>query len=360
AGSCAEINLLDNDIVNCRMAAYAAAPAILVGDIHRGGIFAQLTGTLACLPEHFRNQIAGFIINRFRGDLSLFRDGTDWIEQNAGKPVYGVLPAYSHFRIEAEDSVVIENPDRDVGNQTNQPAIAVIRTPLISNFTDFDPLAEIAGLDLIFIEKVRDLSSFHAVILPGSKNTRHDLAWLQQTGWAAALREYADSGGHILGICGGYQILGRAIHDPEGLEGSAGSTTGLNLLPVETVIESPKTTTRTSFSWNEAQGEGYEIHMGKTTGNREVTLFTVQSRNGRSTQDKEGCRGSNDRIIGTYIHGLFDMPAITKIWLASIGLEQIELSERHGPAARDRGYDLLAEHVNKHIRVDDIFDLVGM
>ncbi|HIJ56543.1 MAG TPA: cobyric acid synthase, partial [Deltaproteobacteria bacterium] len=168
AGSCAEVNLMPHDIVNFRMAAYADAPVILVGDIHRGGIFAQIIGTLACLPADHIERVIGFIINRFRGDIRLFQDGAEWIEKRTNKRVFGVLPWYTHFVIEAEDSVAIENPKPVSVSATDKPAIAVIRLPHISNFTDFDPLSDFDQVKLYFIEKVQDLSLFAAVILPGS------------------------------------------------------------------------------------------------------------------------------------------------------------------------------------------------
>jgi len=218
AGSCAEMNLMAHDIVNLRMAEYADAPVVLVADIHRGGVFAQIVGTLACLPPEQRDRIAGFIINRFRGDLSLFEEGTRWIENKTGKPVFGVLPWYSHFRIEAEDSVVIEAPGKLAAHQVKKPAVAVIRIPHISNFTDFDPLDNVDGLGLHFLEATQDLTAFSAVILPGSKSTRSDLAWLHHTGWTEQIQAFVEAGGHVLGICGGYQMMGSAVHDPTGIE----------------------------------------------------------------------------------------------------------------------------------------------
>ena len=247
AGSCAEVNLMQHDIVNFRMAEYAGAPVILVGDIHRGGIFGQLIGTLACLPQDCRDRIAGFIINRFRGDISLFQDGTKWIESRSGKRVFGVLPWVDNLAVEAEDSVVIENPGKPAPDKDSRQAIAILRIPHISNFTDFDPLSRISGISAVFIESPQDLSHFKAVIIPGSKNTCFDLRWLHETGWSEMLKTYAANGGHVLGICGGYQMLGTRVHDPEGFEGHPGSTDGLGLLPVETVLKAPKTTTLSAF-----------------------------------------------------------------------------------------------------------------
>jgi adenosylcobyric acid synthase len=360
AGSCAEVNLMPHDIVNFRMADVADAAVVLVGDIHRGGIFAQIVGTLECLPTNLRERIAGFIVNRFRGDIRLFRDGVEWIEQKTGKTVFGVLPWYEHFTIEAEDSVVIENPKAvSVGN-AKAPTIAVIRIPHISNFTDFDPLSDVNGMHLYFIEKVQDLSMFSAVILPGSKNTRFDLNWLQQTGWAKKLSVYAKNNGHILGICGGYQMLGKAVHDTEGLEGKPGSTEGLSLLPVETFLRAPKTTTCTQFSWNGIQGSGYEIHMGQTKRFGGAPVFHVHERNSETCDDQDGCAVENNQIIGTYIHGMFDSPGITHRWLTSLGLRDLDFPEVSGPLARDKDYDLLAAHFEKHIDLDGMIRSVGL
>lgn len=349
AGSCAEVNLMPQDIVNFRMAEYAGASVILVADIHRGGVFAQIIGTLECVSEKQKDMINGFIINRFRGDIDLFKEGIDWIAQKTGKKVFGVLPWYDHIDIEAEDSVVIEKPKRIRPENSKTPAIAVIRIPHISNFTDFDPLSRMQGLELYFVEKVEDLFPFSAVILPGSKNTRFDLKWLNTTGWSEKLAAYANQEGHILGICGGYQMLGHYVHDPEGFEGKPGTTQGLSLLPVETFLKAPKTTTLTRFLWQNVQGTGYEIHMGQTKRLEGEPMFYVQQRNSISCPDEDGCMARGSRIMGTYMHGLFDTPGITKIWLNSIGLDSIEVSKTHGPAARDKEYDLLADHFEKHI-----------
>ncbi|MBL0700191.1 MAG: cobyric acid synthase [Desulfosarcina sp.] len=360
AGSCAEVNLMPNDIVNLRMAEYAGAPVILVADIHKGGVFAQIVGTLECLPDKQREMIAGFIINRFRGDKSLFLDGINWIEQKTGKKVFGVLPWYDHIRIEAEDSVVIENVKKVAIKGRCQNGIAVIRLPHISNFTDFDPLLSLNGVELFFIEALQELSQFKAVILPGSKNTQFDLKWLHSTGWAKEIKNYEEQGGHILGICGGYQMMGRYVHDPDGIEGKPGATDGLSLLPVETFLKSPKTTTLSCFSWKEILGTGYEIHMGITDRLEGKPLFSVSKQNGITCSREDGCSLDASRIIGTYMHGLFDSPGITQLWLESIGLDNVKTAQAHGLTVRDKEYDLLAAHFEKHIDIKAIKELLKL
>lgn len=357
AGSCAEVNLMKNDIVNLSMAAYADAPVILVADIHRGGVFAQVVGTLACLNEQQRRRIKGVIINRFRGDIDLFKDGVSWIEGQTGLPVFGVLPWYSDFKIEDEDSVVIEQPDANTTIRDG-PCIAVVRIPHISNFTDFDPLMHLEGVQVVYLEKACELHRFSAVILPGSKNTRNDLDWLSTTGWREAIGRYVKNGGHLLGVCGGYQMLGRRVLDPDGVEAFPGETAGLDLLPVETELKAPKTTTRTRFSWEGSSGDGYEIHMGQTKRWGGHPMFQIHARNQTGCSDEDGCIGENGRVMGTYIHGLFDAPAVTRKWLDQIGLNQVLVNEAHGPAARDKAYNALADHARRYLDIEGIDYLI--
>jgi adenosylcobyric acid synthase len=360
AGSCAEVNLMSHDIVNFRIAQYADAPVVLVADIHRGGVFGQIVGTLACLKPDQQERITGFIINRFRGDADLFSDGVKWIEQKTGKKVYGVHPWYTDLTIESEDSVVIENPKTVSPDKIEGPAIAVIRIPHISNFTDIDPLASIEGLQVCFLEKRQDLKPFSAVILPGSKNTRFDLEWLHNNGWSKEINQFADNNGYVLGVCGGFQMLGEWVHDPNGLEGSPGSTPGLSLLPVETTLQAPKTTTLTRFNWNGSKGWGYEIHMGQTKRKGGRPVFSVIEQNGRACHLNDGCEIDQYRVMGTYIHGLFDAPAIAERWLNIIGLADINIQDIYGPAARDRDLDRLAEHFETHVDLAAIAETVGI
>lgn len=359
AGSCAEVNLMARDIVNLRMAEYAQAPVILVADIDRGGVFAQIVGTLACLEKEQQDQIAGFIINRFRGDISLFKDGVSWIEQKTGKKVFGVVPWFDHFHIQSEDSVVIEHPET-LNNPGKTPTVAVVRLPHISNFTDFDPLLCTPGLEVTFVEKVQDIVSCRALILPGSKSTLHDLDWLGKTGWRDKIKQYAENGGHVLGICGGFQMLGSEVQDPEGLEGKPGTSRGLNLLPHVTVLKAPKTTTLTRFAWDGVTGCGYEIHMGRTTLPKDIGiensdapgLLNVTERNRQSCHDHDGAVSENGRVMGTYMHGFFDSPAILKKWLSCLGLDELETPDESAMQARDRQYDLLAQHFETHVDLD--------
>ncbi len=357
AGSCAEVNLAKNDITNLRIAKYADAPVILVSDIHRGGVFAQCIGTLACISPEEQAQITGFLINRFRGDPELFKDGIKWIEEKTSKPVIGLIPNYNDIQIEAEDSVVLEkiiSVDEDRGNDS----IGIIKLPHISNFNDFDPLIRTKSVRLSFLKSPEDLGQYKALIIPGSKNTRNDLKWLKQSGWEDKLISYARAGGYILGICGGYQMLGRVIHDPDGLEGKKGSTDGLNLLPVETILKAPKITTRTSFAWDEAYGDGYEIHLGETKGETRH-LFEIKIQNGQKSQLKDGGMSLDNHIMGTYIHGLFDSPAILLKWLTMTGFNILEIQENSGLSFRDKEYDRLANHFLSNMNIDYIIGAMG-
>lgn len=360
AGSCAEINLLEHDFVNFRTAIHARAPVILVGDIHRGGIFAQLVGTLVCLPSSYRHQVTGFIINRFRGDPGLFASGMEWIQEKTSLPVFGIVPWFRDISIDQEDAVVIETCRVEGRKAIKKPAVGIIRLPHIANFTDFAVLEKISGLGVYYLDKARDLEPFAAVIIPGSKNTRADLQWLQRAGWAEQLEAYRRHGGRILGICGGYQMLGREINDPQGLEGPPGISPGLAMLPVRTTLAAPKTTTLTAFRWHRDKGLGYEIHMGRTRLQGGQPWLEVISRNGAQTKDRDGCLSQDGRVMGTYIHGLFDEPAIASRWLASIGLEQLRVSAAGGLAYRNHQYELLAEHLERNLDMKQLATRTGI
>ncbi|HCY87874.1 MAG TPA: cobyric acid synthase [Desulfobacteraceae bacterium] len=349
AGSCAEVNLMPNDIVNFAMAEYADADVILTADIHRGGVFAQLVGTLSCIPKSLQDRVKGFIINRFRGDIALFKDGVDWIEQRTGKPVFGVLPWYTHFKIDSEDSVEIEVCDTGIDPDDDRPSIAVIRLPHIANFTDFHALSQIPELHVQFIDRPIDLSRFKAVIIPGSKNTRADLSWAREM-FHVELSKYLHQGGHILGICGGYQMLGSVVEDPTGLEGTPGKTDGLGFLPVETELKAPKTTTVSNFAWGDVMGSGYEIHMGVTRLTAGQPLIRITSRNQLACTETDGCITNDHHVAGTYVHGFFDYPEIADKWLEMIGVQTTHFKKREPlHLKKEKDYDLLKAHFEAHV-----------
>ena len=202
------------------------------------------------------------------------------------------------------------------------------------------------------------MTPFKAVILPGSKNTRWDLDWLRTTGWTDELIDYIESGGNVLGICGGYQMMGSAVHDPDGIEGEPGSSKGLGILPVETTLKSPKTTTLTCFSWGSIKGLGYEIHMGQTHRKKHHTLFEITSRNSIETRDTDGCISADGRILGTYLHGMFDNPEITRRWFDHLGLVGVNVPKLGGLESRNAQYELLAAHFEKYVRLEQIIDLM--
>jgi adenosylcobyric acid synthase len=212
-------------------------------------------------------------------------------------------------------------------------------------------LNRLEGLDVYFVEQCQDLSPFAVVILPGSKNTCFDLRWLQTTGWDVELNRFAQNNGSITGICGGYQMMGQTVSDPEGLEGKPGVVTGLGLLPIETTLKSPKTTTLTRFSYEGAEGTGYEIHMGHTRRLAGKPLLTVLARNGSTTHEEEGTCQPGTRLMGTYLHGFFDSAAVTRQWLDVMGLHRITVTGVHGPISRDRDYDQLAAHLAAHMNM---------
>jgi adenosylcobyric acid synthase len=298
------------------------------------------------------------IINRFRGDISLFHDGIRWIENKTQKKVLGVLPWYTHIHIEAEDSVVIEQVSKKLPDNYDGHLVAVIRLPHIANFNDIDPLLNLDGLGVHFLDRVCDLNKANAVIIPGSKNTRADLLWLHETGWSEALRAYVEKGGHVLGICAGYQIMGERVLDPEGLEGKPGETKGLSLLPVETILKAPKTTTLSRFTWQGGKGFGYEIHMGHTMVPQGAHLFIINERNGKPVNVPDGCLAENNRCMGTYVHGFFDSGEITKKWLHMIGVGSVSCVRDRGLEERNRQYDLLAAHLKNHVDMDYMKGLV--
>ncbi|MEO6353270.1 MAG: cobyric acid synthase, partial [Burkholderiaceae bacterium] len=333
AGSPAEINLRERDIANMGFAEAVDCPVILVADIDRGGVFAHFVGTLACLSDSERARIIGFVVNRFRGDISLLEPGLDWLEQQTGKPVLAVLPYLHGLHLDAEDAIQIGQS----GNGKFRIAVPVF--PRISNHTDFDALRAHPDVDLIFVGPGHAIPSADLIILPGSKNTRADLDWLKAQGWQHALTKHLRYGGKLIGICGGFQMLGHSVTDPYGVEGAAGVTPALGLLDINTLLTKDKhlsqvtghcafadtfIDTNADANANANAGakipvEGYEIHMGISHGPALARpVFTINE--GVQTLP-EGARSADDQIMGTYLHGLFDHPAACAALLRWAGLE---------------------------------------
>jgi adenosylcobyric acid synthase len=328
AGSPVELNLKEGDIVNMAIARYANAPVILVGDIDRGGIFAQLLGTLWLLdvPEE-RQLVRGFIVNKFRGDIRLFADGVRILKERSELPVLGVIPYLKDLDLPEEDAVALDQKRFDPHNDSTSVDIVVIRLPLISNFDDFDPFRHDPGVRVRYVTQVSDIGQPQAIILPGTKSTMADLLWLRERGFDVVIREHVQSGGSLVGICGGYQMLGQRIYDPEHIESSNDYAECLGLLPVETFFIPQKATyqvhaqTTGQNAWvaglSECDLHGYEIHMGRT--NNVSTWLKINTRNGLSCEISDGSMTEDGKIWGCYLHGLFGNTAFRHAWLASLG-----------------------------------------
>jgi adenosylcobyric acid synthase len=313
AGSPAEINLRANDIANMGFAEAVDIPVLLVADIDRGGVFAHIVGTLALLSESERARIRGFVINRFRGDLALLQPGLDWLEQETGKPVLGVLPYLHGLHIEAEDAV----PREITAPSEGQLRVIAPVLPRISNHTDFDALRLHPQVDFRFVGINEPIPAADLIILPGSKSVRDDLAFLRQQGWDHAIMKHLRYGGKVMGICGGFQMLGQWLHDPLGLEGFPGSSPGLGLLEMETTLEQGKQlrNVQGKLVLADVPVSGYEIHMGISSGTAlQYPAMLLES-------GPEGALSQDGQILGTYLHGVFDAPEACAALLAWAGLE---------------------------------------
>lgn len=379
AGSPAEVNLRDRDVVNMRAAAWGDAPVLLVADIDRGGVFASIVGTMAILRPEERERVKGFIINKFRGDPALLKDGLDWLEAETGKPVLGVVPMLSDVGLEDEDSASLADKLRreapGVYRADGSPAepkldIAVLRLPRMSNFTDFDALSAEPDAAVRYVDRADRLGRPDAIILPGTKNTIQDWLALRASGLADAVLAYAAAGGCVVGICGGYQMLGGTLRDPDGIESSetdGGEAAALGLLPMDTVYLGEKRTVRVKgrfAGWSETKPvfdipiEGYEIHMGATT-------FRGPVRHPFLLNDEmpEGASAENGRIWGTYVHGIFDNDAFRRAWLNALregkGWPPRPDSGYRHRERREAAFDRLAAHVEKFVDMDAIYGLIG-
>jgi len=348
AGSPAEVNLKSHDLANMATARLAGAPVLLVADIERGGVFASVTGTLDLLEPEERARVKGVLINKFRGDAALFEAGARWLEERTGLPVLGVIPFLPDLRLDEEDSLGLPPARRAALD------IAVIRMPHLSNFTDFDPLTSEPEVGLRYVDRPEALDYPDAVILPGTKNTVEDLRWLYARGLAGAVDRLARAGVPVVGICGGYQMLGHEVRDESGVESAAGVTPGLALLPVVTSFEPEKETTRSSGTALGTPVEGYEIHMGKSSYLHGAEPFATLG-GGRWDGAIQG------ELWGTYLHGIFDNGAFRRRWLNRLrerrGLPPLP---EDGPAIepREAALNRLADHVRRHLAMDRLQEIL--
>lgn len=351
AGSPAEINLQENDIVNMGLARMVDAPVLLVGDIDRGGVFAQLYGTVALQSEEDRRRIKGVVVNKFRGDRAILEPGLKTLEELCGVPVAGVVP-YLHVDIDDEDSLS-ERFGRD--KETRLIDIAVIRLPRISNFTDFSPFERYENVSLRYVERARDLRAPDMIVIPGTKSTIADLQWLRQSGLEASIQKAASGGTLVFGVCGGYQMLGRHISDPEQVE-AAGVTEidGMGLLPLETVFQGEKVQTQTNGVFSGVAGllselngkryAGYEIHMGRS-------------------EEARGALISAGNVYGSYVHGIFDEQEVADTILKALctkkGVSFESLGTFDARAYKERQYDLLADAVRAGLDMPLIYRILN-
>ncbi|PLQ01722.1 cobyric acid synthase [Cupriavidus pauculus] len=360
AGSPAEVNLRDRDIANMGFAERVDCPVVLVADIDRGGVFAHLVGTLDCLSESERARVKGFIINRFRGDIALLEPGLDWLTARTGKPVFGVLPYLHGLHLDAEDAIAsaqVASRDGDVLR------VIVPVLPRISNHTDFDALRAHPNVDLQFIGPGMPIPPADLVILPGSKSVRADLAFLRANGWHQALLRHLRYGGKLMGICGGMQMLGRRLHDPDGREGPAGTSDGLGLLDFETTLAPEKQLRRVSGRLDAESGgaavDGYEIHLGVTHGPAlarpalwlDAAAGSDDSGVGGSRPD--GAVSEDNQVLATYVHGLFDHPDACGALLRWAGLARAEGVQLD--ALREASIDRLADSMAAHLDLRAMF-----
>ena len=362
AGSPAEINLKTDDLANMGMAKMAQAPVLLVGDIDPGGVFAQLYGTMELLDEDERAMVKGLVINKFRGDVEILRPGLAPLEEMCGVPVVGVVP-YTKLDLDDEDSLATRL------NQHSSEGVldvAVIRIPHLSNFTDFNAIERHPMMALRYVDKAVELGRPDLVVLPGTKNTLDDLAWLKESGMARCIKALAAQKTPAIGICGGYQMLGEQLHDPYGVE-EGGDAEGLGLLPMETTFTTEKRRTRITGKCLDLQGvfaplsqldlEGYEIHMGTTTGSCPASVCLHQ-------QDGDVTDGGQcGNVLGSYLHGFFDAPgicdALARALAQARGISLPELQHKTSQAFKEEQYDLLADTLAAALDMDQVYRILN-
>ena len=369
AGSPAEVNLAATEIVNMRIARLADAPVVLVGDIDRGGVFASLVGTLALLEPRDRERVRGIVINRFRGERSLLAPGLDMLVARTGVPVLGVVPMIGERLVAAEDSLDLDHVARAAEDVVVD--VAVVRVPRISNFDDFEPLADEPGVQVRFVRTPAQLAGADFIVLPGTKTTIADLAWLHASGMAAAVRAAAAQGRPVLGVCGGFQMLGERVDDPDGLEGVAAGVEGLRLLPVTTIFSGAKRTARVRGRVVASRGvlagaagrevAGYEIHVGRTRSAAEGA-FAITTRGADPVHDADGAVSADGTVTGTYLHGIFADDALRGAVLRAVAERAGRVPDARWGSARQAGvrYDRLADVVGDAVDMPAIAKLVGL
>ncbi len=337
AGSIAEINLRDRDLVNMSMARHAKADVILVGDIDRGGVFASVYGSIALQTEEDRKLIKGIIINKFRGDMRLFEEGRKMMEEICGVPVLGVVPYYKDIYIEEEDSVALEQKRRQLTEGKVNVAVVLLRH--ISNYTDFDIMERDPRVNLFYTNNTADIEHSDIIILPGTKATIDDLLELRRNGCAAAIQRAYRNGKTIIGICGGYQILGEMVEDPDGIEGNIANLPGLGLLPIRTTMHPIKTTRQVTFDFNGQMCQGYEIHQGQSSTEEKVFI-------------KNNC-------IGTYIHGFLDNQPVIDYLLKNFQTQSTTSNVQSIEEFKQQQYDSLANHVRQYVDMERIYKILS-
>lgn len=366
AGSPAEINLKQDDIVNMGMAKRAGAPVLLVGDIDRGGVFAQLVGTVSLLDEDERALVKGLVINKFRGDRTILDPGVQMLEELTRIPVVGVAP-YLSIQVEDEDSLSERFSRRGEAGVID---LAVVRLPRISNFTDFNPFECMPGVTVRYVGSAREMGSPDMILLPGTKNTMEDLLWMRENGLEAMILRAAAGGTVVFGICGGYQMLGERLSDPDHVE-AGGTIRGMGLLPMETVFAAEKTRTRVSGAFGKVGGvlsdlsgisvEGYEIHMGETAGKNGVASMTaVEDYVLQDGVKPDGAQKGN--IYGTYIHGVFDREEVAKAVIRGLGrqkgLDTEYITGVDFQTFKESQYDILADALREHMDMKKIYEIL--
>ena len=373
AGSPVEMNLKDRDVVNLQMAEIADAACLLVADIDRGGVFASLVGTYALLEPQERQRFFGFLINKFRGDVSLFTPGIDYLEERLKQPCLGVIPYLYAHGIDDEDSVSLERRAvRPLLDRDDCLSVCVVGLPYLSNFTDFTALESVPGVVVYYTRRPDEARMADVLILPGSKNTITDLLWLRKSGWEPVIESHAAKGKPLLGICGGFQMLGREIRDPLHTESDIEFVSGLKLLDFTTVLEHEKVTRQATARLAKPNylgvngGEhsrplfsGYEIHLGETLlGNGSEPLFQLQRLGDEESQD-DGAISADGRVFGTYLHGLFDsaegLALVLSHWRKICGKDESTSSAIDPLIERERRYDALADHYRDNLKMDLIY-----